>query len=269
MLDNFTYIYESQAKSSISVTILIDIVQKAAQEILKVYERDYKIEIKEDQSPVTEADKHSNTIIVEELFRNFPDIPVLSEEIKHADYRSRKGWNPLWLVDPLDGTKEFINKNGEFTINIALIQQNKPVIGVIHVPVNGITYFAVKGQGAYKLNINNNLEKIAANPMPVAGKVIVVASRSHKNKALEDYVNQLKLEYEEVEYISTGSALKMCLIAEGKADIYPRLGPCMEWDTAAGHTIINESGKKVYIFDSDKELTYNKEDLRNPCFICK
>lgn len=269
MSGKFTYIYDVTENKAVDVNVIIDIAKEAGKEILEVYNTDYKIEIKADKSPVTVADKRSNAIIAEHLFRNFPDIPILSEEIKHESYNVRKDWNLLWVVDPLDGTKEFINKNGEFTVNIALLNKNKPVLGVIYVPVKHEIYFAIKNKGAYRIIQGKEPYQIKSKPLPENGKIVVVASRSHKNKALEDYVEGLKTQYDQVEYISAGSALKMCRVAEGAADIYPRLGPCMEWDTAAGHIIVNESGKKVYIFNSENELTYNKENLLNPEFICK
>jgi 3'(2'), 5'-bisphosphate nucleotidase len=215
-------------------------------------------------------------------------VPILSEEGKGIAYEDRKKWECFWLVDPLDGTKEFIKRNGEFTVNIAMICNEKPVLGVVYVPVQDVYYFGAEEIGAYQLNNSNILnlldekfpedtpgltEKIISQaarlPMekPADAPFTVVGSRSHSTKAVEDFVEKMKAKYERVEFVSAGSSLKLCLVAEGKADVYPRLGPTMEWDTAAGQAVVEQSGGNVLNADTHAPLTYNKENLLNPWFI--
>jgi 3'(2'), 5'-bisphosphate nucleotidase len=210
-------------------------------------------------------------------------IPVLSEEGKGIDFSKRKVWDTLWLVDPLDGTKEFIKKNGEFTVNIALINGSLPVLGVIFVPVQSLLYFAAVHVGAYRLKIGGgaevgDIENLSfdqwmekATPIRISKRgsrpYTIVGSRSHSSDELEAYVKARQQEFEAVDFVSAGSSLKFCQVAEGRADEYPRLGPTMEWDTAAGHIIAEQSGAKVLTFESGLPLTYNKEDLKNPWFV--
>ena len=279
---------------------------KAGDAILEVYNSDFAVELKDDRSPLTLADKRSHEIIsdrmnsispvlINRLFRPKDRmIPILSEEGKNIPFEERKNWEYFWLVDPLDGTKEFVKRNGEFTVNIALIHINRPVLGVIYIPVKDTLYFCAEGLGSYKLDFNkqpdfklpeqyspdnfNNI--ISASIKLNTGKdarassgnmqhITVIGSRSHMSKETEDYINDLKKKYPEINFISAGSSLKFCLIAEGTADIYPRFGPTMEWDTAAGQAIVEQAGGKVLKISSDEPLRYNKENLLNPFFVVK
>jgi 3'(2'), 5'-bisphosphate nucleotidase len=229
----------------------------------------------ESGSPLTIADKTAHKIIVQHLEKT--GIPVLSEEGKTIPYQIRKSWKTFWLVDPLDGTKEFIKRNGEFTVNIALINDNKPVAGVIYVPVTETLYAASVAEGAWKTfkpdaAITWEILKETGTKLPAVSlpeTYTLVGSRSHRNAETEEYMAQRKKEYGQVEMISQGSSLKICLVAEGAAHEYPRLGPTMEWDTAAGHAIANAAGKKLWLTDFSGELIYNKENLLNPFFIVK
>lgn len=242
---------------------LIALAKKAGEAILKVYTSEFAVEEKEDKSPLTLADRTSHEIISAYLKKRHP-FPVLSEEGKDIPYAERKQWEYFWLVDPLDGTKEFIKRNGEFTVNISLIHKNGPVLGVIYVPVSDVVYYAVNGEGAYKL------EQHVSTRLPLPSNqngVTVVGSRSHGSKELDDLVMGLRERHGTLNFLSAGSSLKFCLVAEGKADIYPRLGPTMEWDTAAGQVIVEEAGGQVVEFGSKQPLRYNKESLLNGHFI--
>jgi 3'(2'), 5'-bisphosphate nucleotidase len=252
----------------------------AGTQVIKIYNTDFQSEYKNDKSPLTEADKKSHQIIFKALSQLTPDTPILSEEGKDIPYKNRKKWEYFWLVDPLDGTKEFIKKNGEFTINIALIYQQRPVLGVIYIPVKDTFYFAQKEIGSYKLINKERLEKSTnqeeliknSQRLPTHSKkksFTVVSSRSHSSPETESYIKKLKKQHGEIATVSAGSSLKFCLVAEGIADIYPRFGPTMEWDTAAGDAIVNFSGKKVYSFESQNVMKYNKEKLGNGWFIVK
>ena len=262
---------------------------QAGAEIMKVYtdpNADFEIEKKADNSPLTIADRKSHAIIAGWL-ANTP-YPILSEEGKKIPTEERQSWNELWVVDPLDGTKEFIKRNGEFTVNIAYVKNGAPEAGVIYIPVKEELFFADTEKGAYKLSneyglltrINENkepsctletlIEKAQKLPYPTPHEgFMIVASRSHLNAETEEYIERMKKEHAKVETVSKGSSLKLCLIAEGVADVYPRFAPTMEWDTAAGHAIIRAAGKEVYQANTDKPLVYNKEDLLNPWFIAK
>jgi 3'(2'), 5'-bisphosphate nucleotidase len=253
----------------IDINKILTIAKEAGQATLKIYSREFTIEEKEDRSPVTEADHKSNKIIIDALSNLYPDIPFISEETKQTPFDKRKNWKYFWLIDPLDGTKEFIKKNGEFTINIALIEDQTPILGVIYVPVKDIFYYAQKGTGSFKIEDRANAVRIESRELKSREKLTVVGSRSHGGETLKAFIEEKKSEYNEVELISSGSSLKFCLVAEGKADIYPRTGPTHEWDTAAGHAIVLESGKSVYDFESGETLLYNKENLLNSWFIVK
>ncbi|WP_406944923.1 3'(2'),5'-bisphosphate nucleotidase CysQ [Halobacillus sp. SY10] len=248
---------------------------EAGKEIMKIYETDFEVEYKEDESPLTVADQRSHEIIKEALQKNFPEIPILSEEGSHLSYEERKAWKEFWLVDPIDGTKEFIKKNGEFTVNIALIREGKPVFGVVYAPALDDLYVANEEQGAYKVKGLLSSDDVQAykTKLPLeksSDKVArVIASRSHMSEETEAFINQLKETYDEVETISAGSSLKLCLVAEGKADYYPRYAPTMEWDTGAGQAIVELSGGKVDIANENSPLTYNKKNLRNPWFLAR
>ena len=243
-----------------------NIAIKAGEEILKYYTEDIHVTHKDDSSPLTKADLASNKIIMNALQQLDRTIPILSEE-SLVEWKERKNWTKYWLVDPLDGTKEFIKQNGEFTVNIALIENNKPILGVIFTPVKFDLYFAQKNYGSYKINSSSKLinlqeaEKIfVANQSSIKR---IIGSRSHSNQTFDSWVNQ---NFPNSEIVQAGSSLKFCLIAEGAADIYPRFGPTSEWDIAAGHIIVNEAGGRVNTFENT-EINYNqKEDLLNPQF---
>lgn len=253
----------------IDVTALVDIAHAAGDEIMKVYATDFPVEIKEDNSPLTIADKQSNAVILEGLQRLYPDIPFISEENKLLSYGERKNWTRCWLIDPLDGTKEFIKKNGEFTVNIALIENGNPVLGVVYVPAQNTTYVGVEGQGAFKLEAGAAQFKAISNPTHYTdkNKVIVVGSRSHLSPETLQFVDDLKAKGKQVDFVSSGSSIKFCLVAEGVADVYPRFGPTMEWDTAAAHAVAIGAGKQVINHETKQPLTYNRENLLNPWFI--
>ncbi len=248
----------------------------AGKAIMKVYETaDFETEQKKDDSPLTRADLESNRVIMSYLTKT--EIPIISEENKSIDYVERKDWDLCWMVDPLDGTKEFIKRNGEFTVNIALIQNGTPIMGVIYVPVSRELYYAdCLEQKAFKHVLNNEDEKIPhfalENQLSFPTKeenttVRVVGSRSHMNEQTTKFIEALKQQSKEVDIVSKGSSLKFCLVAEGKADVYPRIAPTMEWDTAAGHAICKALGLKVTQWGSESELTYNKKNLLNPYFL--
>jgi 3'(2'), 5'-bisphosphate nucleotidase len=253
----------------IDIKKILEIAEEAGQATLKIYSREFTIEEKEDRSPVTEADKKSNEIIINALSNLYPKIPFISEETKQTPFDKRKNWKYFWLIDPLDGTKEFIKKNGEFTINIALVEDQTPILGVIYVPVKDVFYYAQTGKGSFKIDKGTSAIPIKGREQGSKDKLTVVGSRSHGGETLNSFIEEKKSEYKEVELISSGSSLKFCLVAEGKADIYPRTGPTYEWDTAAGHAIVLESGKSVYDFKTGEPLLYNKEDLLNSWFIVK
>ena len=238
----------------------------AGDEILQIYNEDIAVTQKEDLSPLTKADIASNKIILRSLVAIDNSIPVLSEE-SIVNWNKRKKWNKYWLVDPLDGTKEFIKKNGEFTVNIALIENNKPILGVIYVPTKSTLYFAQQNFGSFKINITSELKSLdGAKKIFVSNQKIiqrVIGSRSHSNKNFDEWV---KNNFPNSLIVQAGSSYKFCLIAEGSADIYPRFGPTSEWDIAAGHIIVNEAGGEVRTFDNT-DINYNtKEDLINPHF---
>ena len=252
----------------INIETLLDIAIKAGDAIMEIYARDFAVEIKEDKSPLTEADKKSNAVILEGLKKHYPDIPFISEETKLTAYQVRKDWKRFWLIDPIDGTKEFIKKNGEFTVNIALIEDGVPVVGVVHVPAQNKTYYGVKGIGSFKIqNANGKTQIENAIHYSTKNKIVVVASRSHLDERTLAFVEALKAEGKEVEFISSGSSLKFCLVAEGAADVYPRFAPTMEWDTGAAHAVALYAGKSVINFETKQPLVYNKENLLNPFFI--
>lgn len=258
---------------------LIEIAIKASVEagkaIMEIYDTDFDIEYKNDSSPLTTADNASHHIISGHL--ELTGLPILSEEGKHLSYDERKDWQQFWLVDPLDGTKEFIKKNGEFTVNIALIDHGEPIAGVIYVPVMDVLYVGIENLGAFKLLSTDefdgsveDLRKKAINLPEIKNENAfkVVASRSHLSAATEAFIDKLKKDHTNIQTVSKGSSLKLCLIAEGAADIYPRFAPTMEWDTGAGHAIVNAAGGRVVLAeDENMALTYNKENLLNPWFI--
>lgn len=247
---------------------LKDIAKRAGEEILSVYGSEFSVDVKEDKSPLTEADRRSNAVIVEALKSLYPDIPIISEENPAEDYLIRKDWEYFWLIDPLDGTKEFIKRNGEFTVNIALIHRDTPVIGVVYQPVGQNLYWSKKGESAWK-SVSDGIPVKLEGGEHYSGKdeIQVVASRSHLTDEVKQFVEDLKADGKTVNFLSAGSSLKICLVAEGEADVYPRLGPTMEWDTGAAHAIVIEAGRRVVRHDSGQPLRYNKENLLNPHFI--
>lgn len=250
----------------------------AGKEILKIYSGiDFQVELKKDQSPLTLADKKSHDIIVSGLRSS--NIQVLSEESSGITWEQRKNWDRYWLVDPLDGTKEFIKRNDEFTVNIALIERGRPILGVIYLPVFKTLYFAIQDLGSYRIikpeGINTKTTfddlKQTATKLPVNSFdeiVRIVASRSHISPETKLFIDNLEEKYGRISTVAAGSSLKLCLVAEGNAEIYPRMGPTMEWDIAAGHIIITESGGTVLKTDNS-EMIYNKQDLLNPWFIVR
>ncbi|MBK6274640.1 MAG: 3'(2'),5'-bisphosphate nucleotidase CysQ [Saprospirales bacterium] len=247
---------------------IIEIAINAGNAILEIYKQDFTVELKSDNSPLTLADKTANEIIINGLKTINNSIPIISEENKLIDFSERKNWTKCWIVDPLDGTKEFIKKNGEFTVNIALVEYGIPVLGVVHVPAQNITYYAEKNKGSYKIE-NGNSTQLKIRRLAEDGVLKIVGSRSHQTPELLAYVEQQKTKFANVEFVAAGSSLKFCLLAEGKADVYPRLGPTMEWDTCAGQIVAKEAGAEVLRFDNNEPLLYNRENLLNPFFIVK
>ncbi|CAM2789204.1 3'(2'),5'-bisphosphate nucleotidase CysQ [Helicobacter burdigaliensis] len=242
---------------TINLEDIRQIAQSAAKATLEIYNRDFDVEYKEDHSPLTEADKVANSIICEALKKY--NLPIMSEENKMIAYKERKKWEWFWCVDPIDGTKEFIKKNGEWTINIALIYKDTPVLGVVYAPATDIMYSAKRGEGAYK-----NGESL---PLKRKDKIYkIVASKSHMNEETQKFIDNIE---GEKELVSIGSSLKLCMVASNEADCYPRFAPTKEWDTAAADAIVREAGKMTYQAFNEKPLVYNKQDLLNPYFIVK
>ncbi len=241
---------------------VVEIARDAGARILEVYQTDFEVERKDDKSPLTEADLAAHNVIVSRLGDLEPCYPVLSEEAAEMAFEQRAGWGCFWLVDPLDGTREFVKRNGEFTVNIALIDAHTPVLGVVYVPVSGTTYYAARGQGAFKREADGRTRRIQVRPLP-RDRIIVAGSRSHGNDATRAFIDRLG----DVEMISIGSSLKTCLVAEGRADVYPRFGPTSEWDTAAAQCLVEEAGG--HLTDTALEpLRYNtKASLLNPHFL--
>lgn len=237
------------------------IALNAGEIIMNIYKKDFKVEYKKDESPLTQADVQSNELICNELKKLYPNIPILSEENKEVGYERRKNWEYYWCVDPIDGTKEFIKKNGEFTVNIALIHKTTPVLGVVYAPAKNVMYEAKQGGGAFKNGVKLPIKRDG-------DKFIIVASKSHMSEETRQFIETIKTGKEK-ELLSMGSSLKLCLVADGSANVYPRLAPTMEWDTAAAHAIVLEAGKKVVQYETNKPLTYNKENLLNPWFVVK
>mgnify|MGYP001546733213 FL=1 len=241
---------------------VLDIAREAGDAILKVYHQDFSVTDKDDKSPLTEADLASHRVIAQRLGELDPEIPILSEEGADIPYAIRRQWQDYWLIDPLDGTREFVKRNGEFTVNIARIQRGRPVLGVVHVPVSGVSYVGEHGQGAWKVAADGEATAILVQAKRQR-TARVAGSRSHAGDSLKRFLERLG----DHEIVSMGSSLKLCLVAEGAADIYPRLGPTSEWDTAAAQAVVEAAGGAVT--DTDlKPLRYNtKESLLNPHFL--
>jgi len=247
----------------INIKDIVAIAKEAGDAIMQIYSQDFEVEYKQDSSPLTLADKKANDIIENRLNQLPANLPILSEEGKDIPYEERKHWEYFWLVDPLDGTKEFVKKNGEFTVNIALIHKDTPVLGVVYAPALGICYWAKQGEGAFK-----DGQKLPLKIESQRETYKIVASRSHMSDETQAFIDDIDTDKEK-ELISIGSSLKICIVAEGAADIYPRLGPTMEWDTGAAHAIVNESGKKLEKHKNNKFTShlYNKSDLLNQWFV--
>ncbi len=253
--------------SNINIDAVCSIAQLAGDAIMKIYqEKDFSniTDFKADNSPLTLADKNAHEVIVHGLQTLYPAIPIISEEGENIEHDIRKDWKIYWLIDPLDGTKEFIKRNGEFTVNIALVHKDTPILGVVAVPVSHEVYYAAEGYGAYlrKEGKDNKLPILKSIDLHQEG-LRVVASRSHMNEETEKFINQLSIP----SLVSAGSSLKFMLLASGQADVYPRYAPTMEWDTAAAHAVVKETGRDVFQYGTNQPLVYNKENLLNPYFL--
>jgi len=241
---------------------VIETARKAGEKILKYYEEEVKVYQKDDNSPLTKADLAAHNIILKALSEIDPDTPVVSEEAEIPPYAERKDWGRFWIVDPLDGTKEFIKGNDEFTVNIALIEHGEPVIGVLYIPVKKELFYARKGEGSFRIEGDGAPEQIFSTPADKSKPLNVAVSRSHQSESLKDDLAQQHIKVKK--FIPAGSSLKFCLVAQGIADIYPRTGPTMEWDVAAGDCIYRNSAKEG---QHDSPLRYNKKDLKNDGFL--
>jgi 3'(2'), 5'-bisphosphate nucleotidase len=246
---------------------LVAIVEEAGREIMRVYLSPFEVEKKADDSPLTQADLASHRSIKRALERLTPDVPMLSEEATLPDFATRRAWGRYWLVDPLDGTKEFVSRNGEFTVNIALIEAHEPILGVVGVPVQQTIYTGdVVARRAERRDVNG-IRVVNGRRMDRAAELVVVASRSHGGERLEHYIDALSTRFPKVSRTPVGSSLKLCILAEGRADFYPRLGPTSEWDIAAAHAVLSAAGGAVWSFDR-APLRYNtKDSLLNPEFL--
>lgn len=262
---------EKELEELLSISLIA--VLAAGKAVMDIYENSYKIEFKKDNSPLTYADLKSNEIIVSHLSKTF--IPIISEELASVPYETRKNWKNFWIVDPLDGTKEFIQRNGEFTINVALVEGQKPILGIVYAPAINSLFFSTIYKGGYKLVFNlkdkftylDIVEKSIKLKLPKTSKVSIAASRSHLNLKTLDFIQKLKDHFPNTKVVNKGSSLKFCMVADGIASIYPRFGRTMEWDTAAGHAILNSVSGKVCCSVNGDELLYNKPELSNADFI--
>ncbi len=246
---------------------LLPVVTAAGEEILKIYETDFSVQSKQDESPLTLADLASHEVIKRALSELTPNIPLLSEESEIAPYDERRHWQTYWLVDPLDGTKEFVNRNGEFTVNIALIEGNRPSLGLVGVPVREEIYVGCVPEHFAEKHMGTGIQPLKPRLMQNRSSLTVVASRSHGGDRLERYLDELSAKFEKSTRTPVGSSLKLCYLAEGKADVYPRLGPTSEWDIGAAQAVLEASGGAVWTFDREA-LKYNAEDsILNPEFV--
>ncbi len=239
-----------------------ELAKDAGIKILEFYKESIEVSFKDDNSPLTKADLAAHHIIVDGLKKLTPNIPIISEESRVPEYSVRKSWSKFWIVDPLDGTKEFIKKNGEFTVNIALIEKGEPILGVVYIPAIDILYYAQKGKGAFKQNETESQTRIFSKRADRTKPLRLIESRSHGSMELEEYLKKENLNV--VKRVKSGSSLKICLVAEGEADFYPRFTPTMEWDVAAGDCIYRNSAKEG---THPSELKYNKENLLNSSFV--
>jgi len=242
--------------------VIVSVAVNAGEAILRFYDDPIEVEHKSDDSPLTKADLAAHHVIVDGLKTETPDVPIISEEGEIAEYSERKEWKQYWLVDPLDGTKEFIKKNGEFTVNIALIENNVPVFGVVHIPATGVTYVGDQSKGSFKINEHGTRRRINSEVPDLNKPVRVVCSRSHGSSDMEKVLAEKGIKISEK--VPAGSSLKFCLLAEGKADVYPRLGPTMEWDTGAGDAVFRYSSRQG---SRISPITYNKKNMLNDGFI--
>jgi len=248
--------------NQIDIQDIVTIAKEAGKAIMQVYKQDFEVEYKQDSSPLTLADKKANDIIEDGLNQLSVNLPILSEEGNDISYKDRKHWEYFWLVDPLDGTKEFVKKNDEFTVNIALIHKDTPILGVVYAPALDVCYWAKQGEGAFK-----DGQSLPLKAESQRNTYKIVASRSHMSDETQAFIDAIDTQKEK-ELISIGSSLKICLVAEGEADIYPRLGPTMEWDTGAAHAIVNESGGQLNDQKNNNVLKYNtSEKLLNNYFV--
>jgi 3'(2'), 5'-bisphosphate nucleotidase len=248
--------------NQININDIVTIAKEAGNAIMEIYKKNFEVEYKPDCSPITIADKKANNIIENGLNRLFLNLPILSEEGEEITFEDRKHWEYFWLVDPLDGTKEFIKKNGEFTVNIALIRRDTPVLGVVYAPALDICYWAKQNEGAFK-----DKQKLPHKTKNQRNTFKIVASRSHKSVKTQAFIDAINTNKKK-EVVTIGSSLKICIVAEGEADIYPRFSPTMEWDTGAAHAILSEAGGKIIDQESNDELKYNKDErLLNNNFI--
>lgn len=264
------------------VKALVQITVAAGEKILSIYNGDFEVFYKKDSSPLTAADTASHVIITRELRTislGGKTLPILSEESSRIPFGRRNLWKEYWLLDPLDGTKEFIKKNGEFTVNICLIRDGSPHFGLVYAPVLDVLYYGGPENGSFRLGNTldavqkgrlNESEKLPADGgVEESGEAVIVASRSHMTEATKEYINAFSEKHGDFRTVSIGSSLKLCLVAEGTADLYPRLAPTMEWDTAAAHAVCRGAGASVVSMETGEELQYNKEDLTNPWFVVK
>jgi 3'(2'), 5'-bisphosphate nucleotidase len=251
--------------NQIDIQDIVTIAKEAGDAIMQVYNQDFEVEYKQDSSPLTLADKEANNIIEDGLNKLSVSFPILSEEGKEIPYEERKHWEYFWLVDPLDGTKEFVKKNDEFTVNIALIHKDTPVLGVVYAPALDVCYQAKYGRGAFK-----DGQKLPLKAEVQRNTYKIVASRSHMSDETKKFIDAIDTNKEK-ELISIGSSLKICLVAEGEVDIYPRLGPTMEWDTGAANTVVNESKSELQSYNNDRYSVhkYNKKSLLNEWFVVR
>lgn len=255
------------------LNIAIEAAIEAGKQIMKIYDsNNFEVSYKEDNSPLTKADIISHKTILN--FLQSTNIPILSEEGKSIDYDLRKKWKKLWIIDPIDGTKEFVKRNGEFTVNIALIENQRPIMGVIFAPVLKDLYYS-DGNSSFKCNLNGlEISDIYSRSVKlpksrVGNDYVVVASKSHMNDETANFINKIKTEHKNLKLVSKGSSLKLCLVAEGLANCYPRYAPTMEWDTAAGQAIVENSGYSLIDLSTNKPMRYNRKDLLNNYFVVK
>ncbi|HEC12444.1 MAG TPA: 3'(2'),5'-bisphosphate nucleotidase [Acidiferrobacteraceae bacterium] len=242
-----------------------ELAAQAADRILDIYQRGFEVDTKSDGSPLTDADRAAHKVIIAGLAKLSPDIPILSEESDNHVLDVRLKWKKFWLVDPLDGTREFIKRNDEFTVNIALIDNHRPVLGVVHIPVSGVSYFACDGDGAFRCDPGGDSQAIHVR-MYRGGAATIATSRSHPGNDLADYLARFEQRQGSFQTLAMGSSIKLCLVAEGRVDIYPRLGPTSEWDTAAAQCVLEAAGGRV-VDSKNSPLSYNKPSILNPWFF--